>query len=120
MPVMGTGVVLCQGGLDCPGRVTLYRENDGHLHLVFEEEDGETHSLGCSLTALVNVGLGACTHLGWKNGLCKICRIGAAVIVELKGWDGRSLSFKVRLDDYVDAISSLALSEQRRSYAEVL
>jgi len=117
---MGAAVVLCEGGRDCPGRVTLYRENDGHLHLVFEEDGGETHSLGCSLTALVNVGLGACTHLGWKNGLCKICRVDGGVLVELKGWNGRGVRFTVRLDDYVEAITRMSTTDKQRSYAEML
>lgn len=99
--------VLCQSGDDCPGRASVRLADHGRCELVLEKED-QAVCFPCSLSALINVGLGARTHLASDYGSCTLSRKPGGVKVLMTPWGDVPVSYLVPLNAYADALDCLS------------
>ena len=79
----------------------------GQCELVLSSELGKC-VFPCSLSALINVGLGARTHLASDYGACALTRTPGGVKIVLTPWGADSAHFLVPMDAYADALGDLS------------
>ncbi len=99
--------VLCDGGYDCPGRALVQLTDHGRCELTLGIQDA-LHSFQCSLSALINVGLGAKTHLASEFGACTLSRQPGGVKITVSEWGGIPSQYLIPLNDFADGLSSLS------------
>lgn len=103
-------VVLCEGGNDCPGRACARLTGEGRCELALESE-GEVRVFQCSLSSLINVGLGARTHLASDFGACALARKPGGVKITVTPWGEVPRKYMVPLDIYAEALTQLSEAE---------
>ena len=99
--------VLCEGGLDCPGKATVRLTKGGRCELALESE-GQDHLFSCSVSGLINVGLGARTHLASDFGACALARKPGGVKITVTPWGDSPILYLIPLDVYAEALQRLA------------
>ena len=99
--------VLCDGGPECPGRATVRLTHSGRCELGLEAEQ-KLISFPCSISAMINVGLGARTHLASDVGSCTLSRMPGGVKITMTPWGYGPIDYLVPLDTYADALSELS------------
>lgn len=99
--------VLCQGGDNCPGKASVRLGDHGRCELVLEQDD-QAVCFPCSLSALINVGLGARTHLASDFGSCTLSRKPGGVKIMMTPWGDTPAAYLVPLSSYADALDCLA------------
>src|SRR4051794_972553 len=95
-------VVLCEGGDDCPGQAFARLTGEGRCELALEAE-GELQVFPCSLSSLINVGLGARTHLASDFGSCALARKVGGVKITVTPWGEVPRRYLIPLDIYAEA-----------------
>ena len=68
----------------------------------------DRHSFSCSISALINVGLGARTHLASERAACSLSKTPGGVKVTLTPWGGGPQTLLIPLTDYANALSMLS------------
>jgi hypothetical protein len=106
--------VLCHGGDDCPGEAFVRLTDHGRCELALGEHD-DLRCFQCSLSALINVGLGAKTHLASDYGSCTLSRQPGGVKITVSEWGGIPFQYLVPLDDYADGLARLSEAQALKS-----
>ncbi|MEA2553892.1 MAG: hypothetical protein QOJ65_2068 [Fimbriimonadaceae bacterium] len=104
---MRRSAVLCDGGANCPGKASVKLTHGGRCELALENE-GESRSFPCSVSALINVGLGARTHLASEYGSCTLSRKPGGVKITMTPWGFGPLQYLVPLDIYAEALARIS------------
>lgn len=99
--------VLCHGGSDCPGKAFVRLTDHGRCELALGLEEA-LHCFQCSLSALINVGLGAKTHLASEFGACTLSRQPGGVKITVSQWGGIPSQYLIPLSDFADGLARLA------------
>ena len=88
-------------------RAYVRLSRQGRCELVVGQTD-ELHSFPCSLSALINVGLGARTHLASDYGACTLARKPGGVKITVTPWGAEPAQYLVPLTDYAEALARLS------------
>ena len=108
---MKTTALLCQGGQDCLGRAFVRLTERGRCELVLEVDEVQ-QCFQCSLSSLINVGLGAKTHLASEFGSCTLSRQPGGVKISASEWGGIPFQYLLPLNDFADSLSRLAEAQK--------
>jgi hypothetical protein len=106
-----TPATLCEIENGCDGRVTVRLTKEGACELGFYAPGDGMHTFQCSLSALIDVGLGAKTHLASHYGACVLAKRPGGVRIEITPWSGGSKVCLVPLDSYADALENISHAE---------
>ena len=107
--------VLCHGGDDCPGKAFVRLTENGRCELALGVEEDDLRCFPCSLSALINVGLGAKTHLASEFGFCTLSRQPGGVRITVAPWGGIPARYLIPLDDYADGLARLSEAQVIRA-----
>lgn len=84
----------------------IHSTKRGRCELVFISNDGRC-TFPCSLSALINVGLGARTHLASDYGACSLTKTPGGVKIALTPWGRDLIQFLVPMDVYAEALDDV-------------
>jgi hypothetical protein len=101
-----------QSGGESEASVRLTKR--GRCELIFER-DGNKISFPCSLSALINVGLGARTHLASDFGSCALTCAEHGVKIALTPWGYGYDQYLIPMDVYADALADLSEAHATQS-----
>ena len=81
----------------------------GQCELIFRSNESRC-TFPISLSSLINVGLGARTHLASDFGACALTKTPGGVKITLTPWGADLLEYLVPMNLYADALDDLTLA----------
>lgn len=96
------------------GEAAVRMTRRGRCELIFQT-DGKRHIFPVALSSLINVGLGARTHLASDFGACTLSRAAGGIKIVVSAWGDVADCYYVPVDMYVEALDDL----EKARYAQM-